>query len=140
MLNPPQPPSLFQYNPVINNKFNLFKTNELKSVNVFLESNKNKNFNVEYNSLLAGNDLSKAEEYTNKINYGVKTIGGGVFSLSSINQKTYGMSNTQSYLGLGYTLQSPYTTMTFNFRNINNPGVVLPSDTTLLEFNFRSKF
>lgn len=140
MFNPPQPPSIFSYNPTINTKYGQFKTTDLKTVNVFLESSKNKNFNIEYNSLLVGNDLKNAEEYTNKINYGVKTIGGGVFSLNAINQKQFGVKDTQSFLGASYSVSNPYTQINFQFKNISSSNVILPPTTTLMELQIRSRF
>ena len=63
MIQTAPPPTFFNYNPTIQNKYNTFGSNELKSIIVGLESKKNKNFTIDYNSLLAGSDLKSAEEY-----------------------------------------------------------------------------
>lgn len=140
MIQVVQAPTIFSFNPAIQNKYNTFGSNELKSIIVGLESKKNKNFTIDYNSLLAGSDLKSAEEYNTKINYGVKSIGGGVMSLQMHNQKLF-QQKEQQFLNLNYSLQSPSTIVNFSFKNLNNTTTNYKGqDTTLMEFQFRSKF
>lgn len=119
------------------NKFAQFKTDEIKNLNVNLQSNKNKNFTLDHKSFVIGNDLKKALEYENKVNYGVKTIGGGIFSLNAINQRVFGNPIEQSYLGASYSLSSRYTNINFNYKNLDNTN---KSNMNLMELNINARF
>ena len=137
----PNPPSPFTYSPSYQNKFKQFDTRELKSLAFSLESKKNKNFTIDHQSLLAGTDLKAAEEYENKINYGVKTIGGGIFSLNAVDQKTYGSIQNNQALGMSYNLSSKFSSVMFSYKkldtlNSNYKGL----DTSVMELRVKASF
>ena len=133
--------SPFSYSPNLQGKFKQFDTRELKSFAFSLESKKNKNFTIDHSSLLAGTDLKAAEEYENKINYGVKTIGGGIFSLNAIDQKLYGSTQNNQALGLSYNLSSKFTSVLFSYKkldtlNSNYKGL----ETNVMELKVKATF
>lgn len=134
-------PSPFTYNPNYQNKFKQFDTRELKSFAFTLESKKNKNFTIDHQSLLAGTDLKAAEEYENKINYGVKTIGGGVFSLNAIDQKLYGSTQNNQALGMSYNLSSRYSSILFSYKKLDTLNTNLKGlDTNIMELKVKASF
>lgn len=117
-------------------KFSQFKTSELKHVVVNLESNKNKNFRIDHQSFVIGNDLKNAPEFENKVSYGIKSIGGGIFSLNAVNQKIYGQNNEQNFLGMSYNISSKFTNLNFSYKNVDNSNL----QNNLMSLTFQAKF
>lgn len=133
--------SPFTYSPNLQGKFKQFDTRELKSFAFTLESKKNKNFTIDHQSLLAGTDLKAAEEYENKINYGVKTIGGGVFSLNAIDQKMYGSTQNNQALGMSYNLTSKFTSVLFSYKKLDTTNTNFKGlDTNVMELKVKASF
>lgn len=118
-------------------KFLQYNTNDLKNINVSLESSKNKNFTVDHKSLVIGNDLKEAQEYENKLSYGIKSVGGGVFSLNAINSKIYGQNTDNTFVGMSYNLQSKYSSVLFSYKSADS---VKQKENTLMELQLKAKF
>lgn len=127
-------------NPNIISKYSAFNTNELKSLNLNLQSNKNKNFTIEHKTLMIGNDLKNAPEFESKINYGVKTFGGGIFSLNAINTRQ-NWTNENAFLGMNYIFTNKNSSISFSYKNLDNT-VIKKSNTeyNLMELEIRAKF
>jgi len=111
--------------PSYQQKFALFGTNQLTQVNTSLESKKNKNFVIDFKSLLAGNDLKNAEEHDLNVKYGIKSMFGGVLSANMNNTKSYGLNKDNEYYGLSYALASKNSSFNFSFKS---------SDTTQTQY------
>ena len=106
--------------PIYQQKIAQFKTTDLKHVVINLESNKNKNFKIDHQSFLIGNDLKNAPEYENKVSYGIKSVAGGIFSLNAINAKSYGQITDNNYLGLSYNLSNKTSSFNFSYKSLDN--------------------
>lgn len=111
--------------PSYQQKFTTFGTNQLTQINTSLESKKNKNFVIDFKSLLAGNDLKNAEEHDLNVKYGIKSMFGGVLSANMNNTKSYGLNKDNEYYGLSYALSNKNTTFNFSFKS---------SDTTQTQY------
>ena len=92
----------------------------MKHIVVNLESSKNKNFKIDHQSFLIGNDLKNAPEYENKVSYGIKSVAGGIFSLNAINAKSYGQITDNNYLGLSYNLSNKTSSFNFSYKSLDN--------------------
>jgi hypothetical protein len=99
--------------PSYQQKFNLFNTNQLTQINTSLESRRNKNFVIDYKSLLVGNDLKNAEEHDLNVKYGIKSMFGGVLSANMSNVKTYNSQKDNEVYGLNYVLSNGTTSLNF---------------------------
>lgn len=119
----PQAPALPV--PSYQQKFALFGTNQLTQVNTSLESRRNKNFVIDFKSLLAGTDLKNAEEHDLNVKYGIKSMFGGVISANMSNTKSYGLNKDNEYYGLSYALSNKTTSFNFSYKS---------SDTTQTQY------
>lgn len=119
----PQAPALPV--PSYQQKFALFGTNQLTQINTSLESKRNKNFVIDFKSLLAGNDLKNAEEHDLNVKYGIKSMFGGVISANMYNTRSYGLNKDNEYYGLSYALSSKNTSLNFSYKS---------SDTTQTQY------
>jgi hypothetical protein len=127
--------------PSYQQKFNLFNTNQLTQINTSLESRKNKNFVIDFKSLLAGNDLKNAEEHDLSVKYGIKSIFGGVMSANMSNVKTYNSQKDNGFYGLSYALSNNTTLLNFSFKSsdkIETQYKGMP--TQIYQLDFKTKF
>lgn len=118
------------------NRFALYKTDEIKNLNVNIQSNKIKNFSLDHKSFVIGNDLKKALEFENKINFGVKALGGGILSLNGTNQRVFGNNFEHNYLGATYSFNNKNTSLNFNYKNY---GTTNNSNYNMLELNINAR-
>lgn len=127
--------------PSYQQKFNLFNTNQLTQINTSLESRKNKNFVIDFKSLLAGNDLKNAEEHDLNVKYGIKSMFGGVMSANMSNVKTYNSQKDNGFYGLSYALSNNTTLLNFSFKSsdkIETQYKGMP--TQIYQLDFKTKF
>jgi hypothetical protein len=127
--------------PSYQQKFNLFNTNQLTQINTSLESRKNKNFVIDFKSLLAGNDLKNAEEHDLSVKYGIKSMFGGVMSANMSNVKTYNSQKDNGFYGLSYALSNNTTLLNFSFKSsdkIETQYKGMP--TQIYQLDFKTKF
>jgi len=127
--------------PSYQQKFNLFNTNQLTQINTSLESRKNKNFVIDFKSLLAGNDLKNAEEHDLSVKYGIKSMFGGVMSANMSNVKTYNSQKDNGFYGLSYALSNNTTLLNFSFKSsdtIQTQYKGMP--TQIYQLDFKTKF
>ena len=127
--------------PSYQQKFNLFNTNQLTQVNTSLESRRNKNFVIDFKSLLAGNDLKNAEEHDLNVKYGIKSMFGGVLSANMSNVKTFNSQKENEFYGLSYALANKTTSLNFSFKSsdtIQTQYKGMP--TQIYQLDFKTKF
>jgi hypothetical protein len=103
--------------PTYQQKFSLYGTNQLTQINTSLESRKNKNFVIDFKSLLAGTDLKNAEEHDLNVKYGIKSMFGGVISANMYNTRSYGLNKDNEYYGLSYALSNKTTSFNFSYKS-----------------------
>lgn len=121
--------------------FAKLNTNQLTSVNATLESKRNKNFVIDFKSLLNGTDLKNAEEHDFKVNYGVKTLFGGVLSANMSNTKNFGSTKENEYYGMSYSINKPNSSLNFSFKSADAINTQYKgSSTQILQFDYKAKF
>jgi hypothetical protein len=112
--------------PSYQQKFHTYGTNKLTQINTSLESKKNKNFVIDFKSLLAGTDLKDAEEHDFNIKYGIKSLFGGTIATNFNNTKLAPNQKDNEYYGLSYSVQR-----TNSYFNLS----VKSNNTTQTQFN-----
>lgn len=127
--------------PSYQQKFSQFGTNQLTQINTSLESRRNKNFVIDFKSLLAGTDLKNAEEHDLSVKYGIKSIAGGVLSANMFNTKTYGANKDNEYMGLSYSLATKSTSLNFSYKTSDTTQTQFKGRATeIYQLEFKSKF
>jgi hypothetical protein len=123
------------------NKFGIFDTNQLTSINAQLESKRNKNFTIDVKSLHSGSDLSSSKEHDLKINYGIKSLFGGVLGVNATNNKSFNNAKPNDYLGMSYNLTRSYSSLSFNFKNSDTLNTQYKGVATqVFQLDYKSKF
>jgi hypothetical protein len=122
-------------------KFNQYGVNQLTSINTSLESKRNKNFVIDFKSLLAGNDLKNAEEHDLNVKYGIKSLFGGTISTNFYNSKNATNQKDNEFYGLSYSLLRPNSSLNFSFKSSDTlqtqyKGVA----TQIYQLDFKAKF
>lgn len=122
-------------------KFSQFNTNQLTSINTSLESKKNKNFVIDYKSLLAGTDLSKADEHDLNVKYGIKSLFGGVISTNFSNTKFYGQQKENEFYGMSYSLNRPNSTFNLSYKSSDTIQTQYKGAATqIIQLDYKAKF
>ena len=127
--------------PSYQQKFNLFNTNQLTQINTTMESRRNKNFVIDFKSLLAGTDLKNAEEHDLNVKYGIKSMFGGVLSANMSNTKAYNSVKDNEYYGLSYALSTKTTSLNFSFKSSDTVQTQYKGMATqIYQLDFKTKF
>lgn len=127
--------------PSYQQKFNLFNTNQLTQINTTMESRRNKNFVIDFKSLLAGTDLKNAEEHDLNVKYGIKSMFGGVLSANMSNTKAYNSVKDNEYYGLSYALSNKTTSLNFSFKSSDTVQTQYKGMATqIYQLDFKTKF
>ena len=127
--------------PSFQQKFNLLNTNQLTQINTSLESRRNKNFVIDFKSLLAGTDLKNAEEHDLNVKYGIKSMFGGVLSANMYNTKTLNSQKDNEYYGLSYALSNNTTLLNFSFKSSDTIQTQYKGmSTQIYQLDFKTKF
>lgn len=127
--------------PSFQQKFNLLNTNQLTQINTSLESRRNKNFVIDFKSLLAGTDLKNAEEHDLNVKYGIKSMFGGVLSANMYNTKTLNSQKDNEYYGLSYALNNKTTSLNFSFKSSDTIQTQYKGMATqIYQLDFKTKF
>jgi hypothetical protein len=122
-------------------KFAQFGTNQLTSINTSLESKKNKNFVIDYKSLLAGTDLKNAEEHDLNLKYGIKTLFGGVLSTNFSNTRVYGQQKENEFIGMSYSIIKPYSNLNISVKSSDTLQTQYKGmSTQIIQFDYKAKF
>lgn len=121
--------------------FGKLNTNQLTSVNASLESKKNKNFVIDFKSLMSGTDLKAAEEHDLKVNYGIKTLFGGVLSANMSNTRNFGAMKDNEYYGMSYAIVKPNSSLNFSFKSSDAINTQYKgSGTQIFNIDYKAKF
>lgn len=122
-------------------KFAQFGTNQLTSINTSLESKKNKNFIIDYKSLLAGNDLKSADEYDLNVKYGIKSVFGGVLSTNFSNTRNFGQQKENEFYGMSYSINKPFSSLNLSFKSSDTLQTQYKGmSTQIIQFDYKAKF
>ncbi len=122
-------------------RFAQFGTNQLTSINTSLESKKNKNFIIDYKSLLAGNDLKSAEEHDLNVKYGIKTLFGGVLSTNFSNSKIYGQQKENEFYGMSYSINRQFSSLNLSVKSSDTLQTQYKGmSTQIIQFDYKAKF
>lgn len=122
-------------------KFAQYGVNQLTSINTSLESKRNKNFVIDFKSLLAGNDLKNAEEHDLNVKYGIKSLFGGTISTNFYNTKYAPNQKDNEYYGLSYSLQKPNSSLNFSFKSSDTITTQYKGlATQIYQLDFKAKF
>lgn len=122
-------------------KFAQYGTNQLTSINTSLESRRNKNFVIDYKSLLAGTDLKNAEEHDLSVKYGIKTLFGGVLSTNFSNSKVYGQMKENEFIGMSYSINKPYSSLNLSFKSSDTLQTQYKGmSTQIMQLDYKAKF
>ena len=135
------PPTVQIPVPTYQQKFALFGTNQLTQINTSLESRRNKNFVIDFKSLLAGTDLKNAEEHDLNVKYGIKSMFGGVISANMYNTRSYGTAKDNEYYGLSYALSNKTTSLNFSYKSSDTVQTQYKGMATqIYQLDFKTKF
>lgn len=127
--------------PTYQQKFNLFNTNQLTQINTSLESRRNKNFVIDFKSLLAGTDLKNAEEHDLNVKYGIKSMFGGILSANMSNTRAYNNAKDNEYFGVSYALSNKTTSLNFSFKSSDTTQTQYKGMATqIYQLDFKTKF
>lgn len=122
-------------------KFSQYGTNQLTSINTSLESKRNKNFVIDYKSLLAGTDLKNAEEHDINVKYGIKTLFGGVLSTNFSNSKVFGQQKENEFYGMSYSINRPFSSLNLSYKSSDTLQTQYKGMATqIIQLDYKAKF
>lgn len=100
-------------------KMKLFDTSKLNNLDLTMETRKIPGLSVQHKSLSASSNLSQAQEYENRFNYGYSFSKTSTLSINAINQKTFGSPQEDNFLALGFTKKTNSMFFDIKFHQID---------------------
>lgn len=113
-------------------RMNFYQSTNLNNLDLTLQSKKLKGVSAQHRSISASSNLSLAQEYENKFNFGVPFTKGGTLSLNAVNQKTFGSMRDDNFFGFSFSKNTSSVNLILQVQQLNSSKIKLTGqDTTI---------
>lgn len=107
-------------------RMNFYQSNNLNNLDLTLQSKKIKGISAQHRSISTSSNLSLAQEYENKFNFGVPFTKGGTLSVNAVNQKTFGSIKDDNFFGFSFSKSTSNINLILQVQQLNSNKIKIP--------------
>ena len=100
-------------------RMKIFDTSRLNNLDLTMQSKKIPGLSVQHKSLSATTNLSQAQEYENRFNFGYNFSKSSTISVNAVNQKLYGNLQEDNFFALGFTKRTSSVDINFQLHQLD---------------------